>query len=353
MTKQHTYTATDKLITRITTWLAGSIALGLSVWGIITLTHLYQFEETNDAQVEEYINPVTSRVSGFIKEVRYDENQEVKKGDTLVIIDNSEYALQREEGIAVLENARSQIRVLESNVQTASRMAEVNKSQIAAVKAKLQRQQLEYARYKTLFEAESATRQQLENVKSALDVARSDYQAALNNYQASLSKVNDNRAQIAPVLSEIKRRQLLLQRNQLDVSYTVLTAPYAGKMGRRTIQPGQQIQVGQTLGFIVDGETGKWVIANFKETQLHNMHLGQAVEIVTDAYPDKKIAGKILSMSPATGARFSLLPPDNSTGNFVKIVQRIPVKIQITEAGSAVNLLSAGMNASVVVRKSL
>ncbi|WP_183568374.1 HlyD family secretion protein [Mucilaginibacter sp. SP1R1] len=351
MNTQNTYTTTDKLITKITSWIAGAIALVLLAWGIISLYQFYTSEQTDDAQVEEYINPVTSRVSGYIKEIKYDENQDVKKGDTLLIIDNREYALQREEGEAGLQNARSQIQVLESNVQTATKIAQVNNAQIAAVKAKLVKQQQEYDRYQKLYDVESATKQQLENVKSALDVAQADYQTALNNYQASLSKVNDSRSQISPVLSEIKRRELMLQRNQLDVSYTVITAPYDGKMGRRTIQAGQQIQVGQTLAFIVDKETGKWVIANFKETQLKDIRIGKKVIITTDAYPNTKIAGVVVSFSPATGSRFSLLPPDNSTGNFVKIAQRIPVKIKITDNNAIVSLLSAGMNASVTVPK--
>ncbi|GAA3982672.1 HlyD family secretion protein [Mucilaginibacter dorajii] len=352
MTKQiTTHTKTDKIITIVTTWMAGIIALLLLVWGIITLIHLYSYEETDDAQVEAYINPITARVSGFVKEIRYDENQDVKKGDTLLIIDNREYQLQQEEAGAGLQNAKEQVRVLQSNVQTAAKIAEINNAQIAAAKAKLVKQQQEFERFKKLYDAESATKQQLENVQSALDVARSDYQAALNTYQASLSKVNDSRSQITPVLSEIKRRELVLQRNNLDVSYTVVTAPYNGKMGKRTIQPGQQIQVGQTLAYIVDQETGLWVVANFKETQLHDMRIGQSVDITTDAYPDRKIKGQILSLSPATGSRFSLLPPDNSTGNFVKIAQRIPVKIKIDNKAADVAFLSAGMNASVAVPK--
>jgi membrane fusion protein (multidrug efflux system) len=351
MNKQNTYTDTDKLITKITSWVAGIIALALCIWGGITLYDFNKYDETNDAQVEEYINPITSRVCGYIKEIRYDENQDVKKGDTLLIIDNREYTLQRQEGEAGLQNAKSQIRMLESNVATAAKIAQVNNAQIAAAKAKLTRQQQEYNRYKKLYDVESATKQQLENVKSALDVSQSDYQAALNNYQASLSKINDSKSQISPVLSEIKRRELMLQRNQLDVSYTVITAPYNGKMGRRTIQPGQQIQIGQTLAFIVDKETGKWVIANFKETQLKYLKIGKKVEITVDAYPETKIMGSVVSFSPATGSRFSLLPPDNSTGNFVKIAQRIPVKIKITDSHAVVGLLSAGMNASVSVSK--
>lgn len=345
------YTKTDKLITRITAWIAAIIAVGLAVWGVISLIDLFKYEETNDAQVEEYINPITSRVVGYIREIRYEENQNVKKGDTLLIIDNSEYELQQQEAEAALANAKAQLEVLQSNVQTTSKASNVSEAQIAAAKAKLVHQQQEYDRYKRLYDVESATQQQLENVKAALDVAQSDYQSAVDNYQTSLSKINDTRVQKDVLAAEIKRREAVLNRNKLDVSYTIITAPYDGKMGRRTIQVGQLIQAGQTLAYIVDAEAGKWVIANFKETQVGAMHVGEGVEVKADAFPGKMFHGTIESLSPATGSRFSLLPPDNSTGNFVKIVQRIPVRIRLTDTKNVIDALRAGMNANVIVRK--
>jgi len=351
MSTQKNYTNTDHLITRITAWIAGIIAVGLAIWGVIFLFDFYSYEETNDAQVEEYINPVTSRVTGFIREIKYEENQEVKKGDTLLVIDNSEYKLQQEEGEAALANAQAQINVMESNVATTAKVSVASESQIASAKAKLVKQQQDYDRYEKLFKVESATQQQLENSKAALDVANSEYRSAVENYQASLSKVNDIKAQKGVYEAEIKRRQALLSRNKLDVGYTIIRAPYNGKMGRRTIQEGQLIQAGQTLAFIVDKEAGKWVIANFKETQISHMHINAAVEITADAYPGKTFKGTIVSLSPATGARFSLLPPDNSTGNFVKIVQRIPVKIKLTDDLATLDQLRAGMNANVKINK--
>lgn len=275
----------------------------------------------------------------------------MKKGDTLLVIDNSEYQLQQEEAEAALSNAQAQIGVLESNVMTTSKVSQASESQIASAKAKLVKQQQDFDRYSKLFKVESATQQQLENSKAALDVATSEYRSAVENYQASLSKVNDIKSQKGVYEAEIKRRKALLNRGKLDVSYTVIRAPYNGKMGRRTIQEGQQIQVGQTLAYIVDQEAGKWVIANFKETQIGNMKIDGEAEITADAFPGKTFKGKIVSLSPATGARFSLLPPDNSTGNFVKIVQRIPVKIKLTESKEIVDQLRAGMNANVKVRK--
>ena len=151
--------------------------------------------------------------------------------------------------------------------------------------------------------------------------------------------------------AEIKRREALVSRSSLDLDYTVIRAPYDGKMGRRTVQEGQSIQAGQTLAFIVDKTSGKWVVANFKETQLKDMQEGDLAEVSADAYPGKKFQGKIVSISGATGSSFSLLPPDNSSGNFVKIVQRVPVRIRLTQQNSEIDPLRAGMNVNVSIAK--
>ena len=202
-----------------------------------------------------------------------------------------------------------------------------------------------------MFREESATEQQLENEKAALDVARSEYRASLDNYQTGLSRVNDYKTQRAGLSSEIKRRQSVSSRDSLYVSYTVITAPYNGKMGRKTIQTGQFIQTNQTLAFIVNLEAEKWVIANFKETQVGHMYIGQEAEIEADAFPGEVFKGKVESLSPATGSSFSVLPPDNSTGNFVKIVQRIPVRVTLISPADGIGKLRAGMNATVRIKK--
>lgn len=340
---------TDKIISRVTTVIAAVVFVVLLIWGGKTVLNYSRYEDTNDAQIDEYINPITARVNGYVKAVRYVENQEVKKGDTLVVIDNGDYAVQQDEAAASLLNARAQVAVLESNVQTANTTAAAGKSKIAAAKAKLWKQQAEYDRYKKLFDVESATRQQLETTQSNLEVAQAEYQAVKEDYAAALSKANDVKAQSEVLNSEIARRKAVLKRNDLNASYTVILAPYNGKMGRRTIQPGQLIQSGQTIAYIVDRDAGKWVIANFKETQIGKMHVGEPVAVKVDAFPDTAFQGKIESLSAATGARFSLLPPDNSTGNFVKIAQRIPVRIRLE--GSGLQSLNAGMSVTVQVRK--
>lgn len=346
-----TQSKADKIISRITTIIALIVLVVLIFWGAKTLLGYMKYEETNDAQVDEYINPITARVSGYIKEVKFEENQTVKKGDTLLLIDDDDYTVQQDEASASLMNAKAQISVQQSNIKTAQSSASVADAKIAAAKAKLWKAQTDYNRYKKLFDAESATRQQLETIESTLQVAQAEYQAAKEDYVTAQSRTNDIKAQSDVLKSEIKRREAVVKRNNLNTSYTVIIAPYDGKMGRRTIQAGQLVQTGQTIAYIVDRSAGKWVIANFKETQIAKMHVGETVGVEVDAFPNQIFEGKIESLSGATGSRFSLLPPDNSTGNFVKIAQRIPVRIRLEKASNNLEMLSAGMSASVKVKR--
>jgi len=345
------YTPTDKIITRVTSWAAVIILIGLMIMGAGILRDNYKYQKTNDAQVQEYINPVVTRVSGYVKEVRFEENQEVNKGDTLIKIDPIQFKLQETESSEATANARADLLVLESNIVTATRLAAASESQIAAVGARLTRQEKDYSRYSKLLAAESATAQQVEAIKEALDIARSDYETALGNYRAALSRIDDYRAQKAGLAAEARRRSAVQNRVSLDLTYTAIIAPYKGKMGRRTIENGEFVQANQTLASIVNQEAQKWVVANFKETQIGGVTIGQPVLIETDAYPDEVFHGEVLSLSPVTGSSFSLLPVDNSSGNFVKIVQRIPVKIRFTDPKTRTEILRAGMNATVKIIK--
>jgi membrane fusion protein (multidrug efflux system) len=346
-----TYTTTDKRITIITAWVAGIILLFLAIWGTKSLWGIYKNEFTNDAQVQEYINPVISRAGGFIVAMKFEENQRVKKGDTLLLIDNQEYVIQQAQTEASLMNARAQLLVLESKITTLKKNAQVNKSQIEVTKAELWKQDLEFTRYKKLVKVESATQQQLENVEASYNISKAEYQSAQDDYDAALSAVDDAKAQEAVLRAEVKRLVALLDRHKLDVTYTVITASYDGIMGRRIIEVGQMINAGEILAYIVNEETDKWVVANYKETQIENMKLGDTARFTVDAYSDKVFKGVIISFSPATGSSFSLLPPDNSTGNYVKIVQRIPVRIRVTGTREEINLLKAGMNVNVTIAK--
>lgn len=345
------YTVTDRIITRITGWIAGITMLALAIWGGFTLWGYHKYEQTNDAQVEEYVNPVISRAGGFIVAVKFEENQHVKKGDTLLLIDNREYTLQVAQTRAAIQKAEAQLTVLESNMHTLERSASAAKAQIKANEARVWKQKLDFDRYTALYKEESATKQKLEDIQAALDVSNSDLQASQETFSASLSKIEDVQAERSVVKAELTRLRALLARNQLDVDYTVITASYDGRMGRRTVEVGQMINVGEVLAYIVDNETDKWVVANYKETQVEHMHIGDTVTILADAFPDREFKGTVISFSPATGSSFSLLPPDNSTGNYVKIVQRVPVRIRVDGERKQIDMLKVGMNVNVYIPK--
>lgn len=351
MKNRNTYTVTDKLITKITGWIAIIITCVLSIWGIVSLWDIYKNEKTNDAQVQEYINPVISRAGGFITEIKFEENQPVKKGDTLLIIDSREYRIQQQQTEAALLNTKAQLEVWQSKVLTLNKTAKVNLSKINVAKAEFRKEDLDYTRYKKLVQAESATPQKLESIEAAYNIAVAESQATTDKYQASLSEINDAKSQESVVRAEITRLEALLDRHKLDVTYTAVTASYDGFMGRRTVEKGQMIDAGQVLAYIVNAETDKWVVANYKETQIGSMKLGDTASFIADAYPDKTFRGVIISFSPATGSSFSLLPPDNSTGNYVKIVQRVPVRIRVTNPKKEADLLKAGMNVNVSIAK--
>lgn len=345
------YTITDKTITTITGWLAAIVVVVLAAWGIITLREFYLFEETNDAQVQQYINPVISRAGGFIVSVKYDENQEVRKGDTLLVIDNREYTTQTDQTEAAIRKAEAQLAALDNNIHTLEKTASASEYTAQANKSKLWRHQMDFDRYSKLYKTQSATGQQLETEQAGLEVAEADYAASQNSYASSVSKVKDAVLEKEVLRADIQRLHSLLERQKLDVGYTVIRAPYNGRIGRRTVEKGQMIDPGQVLAYIVNEETDKWVVANYKETQIANMHIGDTAYFTADAFPKLTFRGKIISLSPATGSSFSLLPPDNSTGNYVKIVQRVPVRIQVTGPDTLQNLLRAGMNVNVSVPK--
>ena len=306
------------------------------------------YQETNDAQVESYINPISARVGGYIKEVRFNEHQVAQAGDTLVVLDDREYLQKVAEAEAVVEDSKAQLIVLEAGIASAQTATLVNKDQIDGAKARLVLQQADIKRYKNLIKEEAITGSDLESVQSRYDVSLSDYSASQNNLKTSYAKITELKSRKALLAADLKRKQAELELARINLEYTIIRAPYTGRMGRKSILEGQQIQPGQPLVSIVN-EKEKWVTANFKETQVNGMYVGQQVDIQVDAIDDKIYKGRIEAISASTGAKFSILPPDNATGNFVKIIQRVPVKIKFTSTD--IDPVKAGMNVLVSVKK--
>jgi membrane fusion protein (multidrug efflux system) len=291
------------------------------------------YEETNDAQVDSYINPVSARAGGYIRQVRFNEHQMVKQGDTLVVLDDREYRAQLQAAEAAMEDAEAQLMVLDAGISSAETATHANWDQIRAAKAKYVQQEQDIRRYINLVKEEAATGADLEQVKARYDVAESDYSAAKNGLRSSDARIAELKTHFGLLQADIKRKQAALELAKLNLSYTVIRAPYGGRLGRKNIMEGQQIQSGQPLVSIIN-EGEKWITANYKETQVDGMYVGQPVEIRVDAIEDRVFKGRITAIAGSTGARFTLLPPDNSTGNFVKIIQRIPVKSGLTMTGA-------------------
>lgn len=328
------------------------IAVALVVAGIGYFIYYWQYsnhyEDTNDAQVEAYINPVSARAGGYLQRVCFNEHQLVKQGDTLVVLDEREYRAQLESAEAAVEDARAQQTVLAASIRSAEIGTSVNQDQIKGAQAKYVQQQQDIKRYRNLVKEEAATGADLEQVKARYDVAESDYSAARNSLITNQARIQELNTHFALLRADLKKKEAALELARLNLSYTVIRAPYSGRLGRKNILEGQQIQPGQPLVSIIN-EREKWITANFKETQVEGMYIGQAVEIRVDAIGGKVFKGKIAAIAGSTGSRFSLLPADNSTGNFVKIIQRIPVKIAFTDKEIAA--VVPGMNVTVAVKK--
>ncbi|MBB5638303.1 membrane fusion protein (multidrug efflux system) [Pedobacter cryoconitis] len=342
---------TDKIIVTLTKWFGIALLTAMLIWGAVYFLKAHRYEQTNDAQVDAYLSPVNAKVGGYIRRIYYKDNQQVKRGDTLVVIEMDEYGLKRNAAAAELMGSHAKLPILAANEETQIKSIGVIKAQLTGAKAKLNQQQREFDRYKKLLADESATQQKFENISTSLTITQSDYDQAKASLQVAESKLNDLKVQRNAITAEIKIKEALLERQELDIKYTVITAPFDGQIGKKTIQEGQLIQPGQTLAFLVNQTEEKWVMANFKETQIGNFRIGQSVSIEVDASPNEKFSGVIESLSPTTGSRYSLLPPDNATGNFIKIIQRIPVRIKLTDTPEKLAKLSAGMNANVYILK--
>ncbi|WP_207515673.1 HlyD family secretion protein [Longitalea luteola] len=332
-------------------WLTVGIALVVIVIALIYfikyIIYTKYYEDTNDAQVESFINPVSARAGGFIKKVLFEEHQQVKQGDTLVILDDREYVQKVKEAESMLEDTRAQQQILDAAIRSVKTATLINRDQINSAKARLWQQEQDVKRFTNLLKADAVTLADFEQVQTRYEVSKSDYNAAINSLKTGDSKVQELQAKYNSLFAARKRAAALLDLAKLNLGYTVITSPYNGFTGRKTILEGQQVQAGQPLVSVVN-TNDKWVIANFKETQVNGMYAGQPVQIEADAIPGKTYSGKIEAISASTGSKFSLLPADNSTGNFVKIIQRVPVKI-IFDKGD-LSALKAGMNVKVTVK---
>lgn len=319
------------------------IALAGISWTVNYFWKYVNYEITNDAVVDQYISPINIRVSGYIREVRFTEHQFVKAGDTLLILDDREYRIKLKDAEAALMDARAAKDILGSGIQTSQENVSVQEANMAETQARLWQMKQDYIRYENLLKEESVSQQQYEQVKSNYEAMKARYEALLKQKNAAKSQYSETTKKTASVEAAILRKEADVEMAQLNLSYTVVTAPYDGYMGRRTLEAGQLVQAGQTLSYLVRGND-KWITANYKETQIANIYIGQKVLIKVDAFSNRLFHGTVTAISEATGSKYSLVPTDNSAGNFVKIQQRIPVRIDLNDATPEdMKLLRAGM----------
>lgn len=326
------------------------IVLGIS-WVSFKFIHLGNVEYTDNAQVKQLIIPVNSRVQGFVKDVRFEEYQFVKKGDTLVVIEDAEFRYRLAQAEADYQNALAGKMVVSSSLNTAQNNILVSDASVTEVKALLDNAEADYRRYKNLFEQKSVTQQEYDAVYTNYVSLKAKFEALNRQKQSTVLIKNEQTSRLTQNDASIKLAEAALDLAKLNLSYTVIVAPADGYTGRKNIQAGQLIQPGQPVLDLVDAKD-KWIIANYKETQTYNIKVGQEVELEVDALPNVTLKGVVKSISNATGASFSIIPQDNSAGNFVKVEQRIPVRIELSEENDAqyIERLRAGMNVECFVK---
>ncbi len=323
----------------------GIIVLFMLIGAYFVLDHFAHFgnvEFTDNATIQQHITPVNSRVQGFIKEIRFEEYQPVHKGDTLVIIEDSEYRLRLAQAEADLANALAANRATTTGITTASNHVNVSEAGIEEARIRLENARREEERYAKLLKEDAVTRQQYDNIHTAFLAAESRYEQALRQRNALNSVKNEQNHRLTQQDAAVKLAQSAVELARLNLSYTVILATTDGVAGKKDIHAGQLIQPGQTLTALVDN-TDLWVVANYRETQLQHISTGSKVKVTADALPEAVFEGTVERISRATGAAYSLIPQDNATGNFVKVEQRIPVRIRL-EAHKETEKLRAGMN---------
>ena len=387
--------------------IVGLLAVSAGVGGYLWWQHASQYEETDDAFITGRVHQLSARVGGTVTKLLVDDNQHVKAGQLLVKIDPKDFQISLDTAKAEAAQAELKTFEVQSNIVQNARQAEASKYQAESAiasanagvdrakfalsetklgvsmaqaeikqrKAEFIRATSDFERYQSLVQDRAATMQSFEKAKQDREVAEANLHSAEEAYKQSLTRVQQAKQAVADAESAVvrakaaaktaaaataqtettkrnlsvqeaavKKAESQVENAQTQLSYTNVVAPVTGRVGHRTVEVGQQIERGQALMSIVSDE--KWIVANFKETQLSKMRVGQEVEIKIDAFPKHKLKGRVDSISPASGAQFALLPPDNATGNFTKVVQRMPVKIVFDKESikGLEDLLAPGMS---------
>jgi membrane fusion protein (multidrug efflux system) len=348
MAKQDTHETPAKKPNRVLPIILGIILIGGAIFGVKEYIYYGKHVDTDDAQVDGDISPVVARVGGYVDSIYFEENMHVNKDQVLVKIDPRDYQVKLEQAQSAQVGATAGIGVGQSQIFTTASNSAVAKAGVVSAQARLDKVAKDYARFANLVKDGSITQQQFDQAKSDLDVANANLAAARDQYKAAVQQIGTTRDELKVTHTGVNQRQVDVDYAKLQLSYTSVKAPASGIASKKNVQLGQLVQAGQTLFSIVN-DNSLYITANFKETQLEKIKNGLKVDIEVDGYPDLKVEGTVYNFAPATGAKFSLLPPDNATGNFVKVVQRIPIKIKINASKDILDKLRPGMSVNVSV----
>ena len=313
--------------------------------------HLGNVEYTDNAQIKQHITPVNTRVQGFIKKICFEEYSPVHKGDTLLIIEDAEFRLKLAQAEADLANALAGQKVTDDGIATTRSNLNVNDATIKEACVQKDNAERELRRYEKLLKEDAVTRQQYDDVRTAYDVAVARYEQVVRLKHSTLLSKDEQTRRLGQNEAAVRMARAAVDLARLNLSYTVIVATCDGVTGHKDIHEGQLVLPGQTMVNIVDNGD-LWVIANYRETQLPNIRVGAGVTFTADAVPGIVYKGVVESISDATGAAFSMIPQDNATGNFVKVEQRVPVRIRLqgNDAGD-VSRLRAGLNVECEVKR--
>ena len=333
------------------------VGLLVLIWAFQKWSYGRSHQSTDNAQIDGHIVPVLAKVGAYVKTVNVNENDHVKAGQLLVQLEDDDYRVRLQQAEADLAAAEATAGgggfagQAQAQVQSAAGQRAALDAQIGAARANANKADADLARAKELANKQIISRQQLDAAQASADVAHANLLAAERQAVAAGGTVNTAEAGVRVANARTLAARAALDNAQLQLDYTHITAPASGEVSRKQVEVGQLVAAGQPLMSIV-ADTGVWVTANFKETQLAEIHPGQPVEFEVDAYGGCKGEGKVESVSGATGAKFALLPPDNATGNFTKVVQRVPVRIAVTKPCAGNYPLRPGLSAVVHVNTS-
>lgn len=340
--------------TKVKTYIYNSVIVLLLVAGVIYVvlqfTHFGDIEYTDNARVCQYIAPQNTRVQGFIREIRFEAYQHVNKGDTLVVIEDSEYKLRLAQAKSDLARAEQLSKATGSSIRTTTTNMSVTEASIEEARVNMENLQREDSRYEKLLQEKAVTQQQYDQAHTSYLSAKARYEQMKQTHAMQRNVIEEQGFHLSASEATLQQAQAAVELATLKLSYCYIIATHSGTVGSRDINVGQLVNPGQTLVSIVDEEQ-IWVEANYRESQLPNIHEGAEVDIRVDAVPDVAYKGRVECLSDATGSAFSLLPIDNATGNFVKVEQRLTVRISLSENDTAnLHNLKAGYSVECEVK---